>query len=111
MKSKVEKIENSKDIKLEITVEAVKFDAAINDVFKKSAHYFNIPGFRKGKAPMNMVEKMYGTEIFYEDAFNEVVPEAYEEALKEKIGHTPLEVLGGSLLGIIISIVYSYIYY
>ena len=83
MKSKVEKIENSKDIKLEITVEAVKFDAAINDVFKKSAHYFNIPGFRKGKAPMAMVEKVYGTEIFYEDAFNEVVPEAYEEALKE----------------------------
>ena len=83
MKSKVEKIENSKDIKLEITVEAAKFDAAINNVFKKSAHYFNIPGFRKGKAPMNMVEKMYGTEIFYEDAFNEVVPEAYEEALKE----------------------------
>ena len=83
MKSKVEKIENSKDIKLEITVEAEKFDAAINNVFKQSAKYFNIPGFRKGKAPMAMVEKVYGTEIFYEDAFNEVVPEAYEEALKE----------------------------
>ena len=83
MKSKVEKIENSKDVKLEITVEAAKFDEAINNVFKKNAHYFNIPGFRKGKAPMNMVEKVYGTEIFYEDAFNEVVPEAYEEALKE----------------------------
>ena len=83
MKSKVEKIENSKDIKLEITVEAEKFDAAINNVFKQSAKYFNIPGFRKGKAPMSMVEKVYGTEIFYEDAFNEVVPEAYEEALKE----------------------------
>ena len=83
MKSKVEKIENSKDIKLEITIEAEKFDAAINNVFKKSAGYFNIPGFRKGKAPMNMVEKVYGTEIFYEDAFNEVVPEAYEKALEE----------------------------
>ena len=47
MKSKVEKIENSKDIKLEITIEAEKFDAAINNVFKKSAGYFNIPGFRK----------------------------------------------------------------
>ena len=83
MKSKVEKIENSKDIKLEITVEAEKFDAAINNVFKQSAKYFNIPGFRKGKAPMAMVEKVYGTEFFYEDAFNEVVPEDYEEALKE----------------------------
>ena len=83
MKSKVEKIENSKDIKLEITVEAEKFDAAINNVFKQSAKYFNIPGFRKGKAPMSMVEKVYGTEIFYEDAFNDVVPEAYEKALEE----------------------------
>ena len=84
MKSKVEKIENSKDIKLEITVEADKFDNAINDVFKKSAKYFNIPGFRKGKAPMSMVEKVYGTEIFYEDAFNEVVPDIYEKAIKEE---------------------------
>ena len=83
MKSKVEKKEKNKDIKLEITVDAAKFDEAIVNVFKKNAHYFNIPGFRKGKAPMNMVEKVYGTEIFYEDAFNEVVPEAYDKALED----------------------------
>ena len=51
-------------------------------VYTKTAKYFNVPGFRKGKAPMHMVEKMYGTEIFYEDAFNELVPGIFEEELK-----------------------------
>ena len=83
MKSKVEKTENANEVKLEITIEAEKFDAAIKKVYFKSAKYFNIPGFRKGKAPLNIVEKYYGEEIFYEDAFNEVVPEEYEAALKE----------------------------
>ena len=83
MKSKVEKTENANEVKLEITIEAEKFDAAIKKVYFKSAKYFNIPGFRKGKAPINIVEKYYGEEIFYEDAFNEVVPEEYEAALKE----------------------------
>ena len=52
-------------------------------VYFQNAKYFNIPGFRKGKAPMNIVEKYYGAQIFYEDAFNEVATEAYEEALTE----------------------------
>ena len=52
-------------------------------VYAKSAKYFNIPGFRKGKAPMAIVEKQYGPEIFYEDTFNEIVPEEYERELKE----------------------------
>ena len=52
-------------------------------VYFKSAKYFNIPGFRKGKAPMQIVEKYYGPEIFYEDAFNEVAQEALEEAVEE----------------------------
>ncbi len=52
-------------------------------VYFQNAKYFNIPGFRKGKAPMNIVEKYYGEQIFYEDAFNEVATEAYEEAIKE----------------------------
>ena len=52
-------------------------------VYFQNAKYFNIPGFRKGKAPMNIVEKYYGAQIFYEDAFNEVASEAYEEALDE----------------------------
>ena len=84
MNVKVEKTENNNEVKLEITVEAEKFDSAIKSVFNKNAKYFNIPGFRKGKAPFYIVEKTYGSQIFYEDAFNEVAGSAYEEALKEK---------------------------
>ena len=83
MNCKVEKTENANEVKLEITIEAEKFDEAIKKVYFKSAKYFNIPGFRKGKAPMQIVEKYYGKEIFYEDAFNEVVAEEFEKALKE----------------------------
>ena len=83
MNCKVEKTKNANEIKLEITVEAAKFDEAIKKVYFKSAKYFNIPGFRKGKAPMQIVEKYYGPEIFYEDAFNEVAQEALEEAVEE----------------------------
>ena len=83
MKNKMEKTQNANEIKLELTVEAEKFDEAIKKVYFKSAKYFNIPGFRKGKAPIQIVEKYYGKEIFYEDAFNEVAGEALEEAVKE----------------------------
>ena len=83
MNCKVEKTKNVNEVKLEITVEAAKFEEAIKKVYFKSAKYFNIPGFRKGKAPMQIVEKYYGKEIFYEDAFNEVAGEALEEAVKE----------------------------
>ena len=83
MKCKVEKTKNANEVKLEITVEAEKFNDAIKKVYFKSAKYFNIPGFRKGKAPMQIVEKYYGKEIFYEDAFNEVAGEALDEAVKE----------------------------
>ncbi len=83
MKCKVEKTKNANEVKLNVTIEAEKFDEAIKKVYFKSAKYFNIPGFRKGKAPMNIVEKYYGKEIFYEDAFNEVVPEELEKAVEE----------------------------
>ena len=83
MKCKVEKTKNANEVKLEITVEAEKFNDAIKKVYFKSAKYFNIAGFRKGKAPMNIVEKYYRKEIFYEDAFNEVAGEALDEAVKE----------------------------
>jgi len=83
MSIKFEKTENNNELKLEFTIEAQKFDEAMKKVYGKTAKYFNIPGFRKGKAPMAMVEKQYGTEIFYEDTFNELVPEIYEKELKE----------------------------
>ena len=83
MNCKVEKTKKANEVKLEITVEAEKFENAMKKVYFQNAKYFNIPGFRKGKAPMNIVEKYYGAQIFYEDAFNEVATEAYEEALTE----------------------------
>ena len=83
MKCKLEKTENANEVKFEITVEAEKFEDAIKKVYFQNAKYFNIPGFRKGKAPMQIVEKYYGKEIFYEDAFNEVAQGALEEAITE----------------------------
>lgn len=84
MKVKVENIKDkANEVKLEFTVEAEKFDEAIQNVYKKNAKYFNIPGFRKGKAPFKMVEKAYGIQIFYEDAFNEVATEVYSKGLED----------------------------
>ncbi len=59
------------------------FDAALNKAYKKAVRNITIPGFRKGKAPRAIVEKMYGKEVFYEDAVNELLPTAYEDAIKD----------------------------
>ncbi len=83
MNCKLEKTENANEVKLEITIEAEKFENAIKKVYFQNAKYFNIPGFRKGKAPQNIVEKYYGKEIFYEDAFNQILPDEYEKAISE----------------------------
>ena len=83
MNVKVENTDNKNEVKLTFNIEAEKFEEAIKKVYSKTAKYFNIPGFRKGKAPMQLVERQYGSAIFYEDAFNELVPEIYDEAIKE----------------------------
>ena len=83
MSIKVEKTDNKNELKLEFTVEAQKFDETMKKVYFKTVKYFNIPGFRKGKAPMNIIERYYGKEIFYEDTFNEILQEVYDNALKE----------------------------
>ena len=83
MSVKIEKTKNNNELKLEFTIEAKKFDEGLKKVYAKTAKYINIPGFRKGKAPMAIVEKHYGPEVFYEDTFNEIVPEEYERELKE----------------------------
>ena len=83
MSIKVEKTENTNELKLTFTVPAEKFDEGMKKVYTKTANYFNIPGFRKGKAPMALVERTYGSEIFYEDTFNEIVPEIFENEVKE----------------------------
>ncbi len=83
MNVKVENAEGKNEVKLTFNVEAEKFEEAMKKVYTKTAKYFNIPGFRRGKAPMQLVERQYGSAIFYEDAFNELVPEIYDEAIKE----------------------------
>lgn len=82
MSVQVEKLEKSM-AKLTITVEADKFEAAVNQAYQKNKNKIALPGFRKGKAPRAMIEKMYGPEVFYEDAANLVIPDAYGEAAKE----------------------------
>ena len=83
MSVKVEKTDKKNEVKLGFTIEAVKFEEAIKTVYVKNQKYFSVPGFRKGKVPMAMVEKHYGIEVFYEDAFNEVVGPVYEEELEK----------------------------
>ena len=83
MKCKVEKTENANEVKLELTIEAQKFEEAIKKVYFQSAKYFNIPGFRKGKAPKVVIETQYGKGVFYNDAIDMLFPEVYPEAIKE----------------------------
>lgn len=68
---------------LKIGIDAETFGAAVNSVFRKQVRNITVPGFRKGKAPRAIIEKMYGKGVFYEDAINQLIPEAYENALKE----------------------------
>ena len=82
MSSKVEKLEANK-VKVEITVSAHDFDEAVDKAFKKNAPKISIPGFRKGKAPRSVIERMYGKEVMFEDAFNIVAQPAYEAAIDE----------------------------
>lgn len=82
MNVKLEKKEKN-IVELEIEVDAEVFEEGLEKSFKKNAKKFNIPGFRKGKAPRSIVERYYGPEVLYEDALNEVFPIAYEEAVKE----------------------------
>jgi len=83
MNSKLEKTDKKNEVKLEITVEKEKFNNGIKQAYFKNAKYFSIPGFRKGKAPQNIIERQYGEDIFCEEAFNEVAPEAYDAAIEE----------------------------
>ena len=82
MSLQVEKLENNM-AKLTIEVSAEELEKAIEKVFQKQKKNISIPGFRKGKVPRQMVEKMYGKEVFYEDAANELIPAAYEKAYDE----------------------------
>jgi trigger factor len=80
--SEAEQIEKCK-IKLTITVGPERLREGLSYAYNRSKHYFNIPGFRKGKAPRRIIEQMYGKEVFHEDAMNFILPDAYEAALEK----------------------------
>lgn len=82
MSLQVEKLEKNM-AKLTIEASAEELEAAIEKAYQKNKNKISVPGFRKGKVPRKMIEKMYGAAIFYEDAANEIIPEAYEKALEE----------------------------
>lgn len=82
MSLQVEKLENNM-AKLTIEVSAEELEKAIEGAFQKSKNKISIPGFRKGKVPRKMIEQMYGKSVFYEDAANDLIPDAYEKALEE----------------------------
>lgn len=82
MEVKVENVEKNV-VKLVIEVESDVFDEGMERSFKKNAHRFNVPGFRKGKAPRPIVERHYGEQVLYEDAINIVCGEAYDKAIKD----------------------------
>lgn len=82
MSVQVEKLEKNM-AKLTIEVSADEFEAALEKAYNKNKGKITLPGFRKGKAPRKMIEKMYGAGIFYEDAANEIIPEAYAKAADE----------------------------
>ncbi len=82
MSLQLDKLENNM-AKLTIEVPAEELEAAIEKAFQKNKNKISVPGFRKGKVPRKIIEQMYGKEIFYEDAANYLIPEAYDKAVKE----------------------------
>ena len=82
MTSTFEKLSSNK-VKLNFTVEPEKFEEGIKKAYQKMVKKINIPGFRRGKAPMKVIEAHYGESVFYEDAFDAIFPEIYQAALTE----------------------------
>lgn len=82
MSVKVENLEKNM-AKLTVEVDAADFDQALTEAYRKNKGRFNLPGFRRGRAPMQMIEKMYGPQVFYEDALNGLLDKSYPDAAKE----------------------------
>ena len=103
---KAEKAEKSAFV-LEFSVDKETFEKAVNKVYRKQVGNINIPGFRKGKAPRAIIERMYGKGIFFEDAANDLLPDAYEAALNESgvkpVGRAEFDILSIDDNGIVFS--------
>ncbi len=104
--TKSEVIEKNR-YELQFSVDKATFDAAVSAVYRKQVKNITVPGFRKGKAPRSIIEKMYGTGVFYEDAINDLIPDAYTEALKEAaldtVGQPEFDVISIDENGVVLS--------
>ncbi|MBQ4091568.1 MAG: trigger factor [Clostridia bacterium] len=103
---KNEKAENS-CVKLEFSVDKATFDAACEKVYRRQVKKINVPGFRAGKAPKSIIEKMYGKGVFYEDAINDLIPDNYNQALKESgieaVGQPEIDIVSIDENGLVLS--------
>ena len=102
------KAENEKSVyTLEFSVEKDVFEKAVSNAYRKQVGKISVPGFRKGKAPRSVIEKMYGKGFFYEDAINEVLPDAFDEALKESkldmVGQPEFDIVSIDDNGVVLS--------
>ncbi len=92
---------------LQISVDSATFNAAVSAVYRKQAKNITVPGFRKGKAPRAIIEKMYGAGVFYEDAINDLIPEAYTKAIEEAkidaVGQPEFDVVSIDENGLVLS--------
>ena len=93
---------------LEIAIDKQTFDAAVDKVYRKQVKNINVPGFRKGKAPKSVIEKMYGQGVFFEDAINDLIPANYEDAIKESgiepVGQPEFDVVSLDENGLVLSV-------
>ena len=103
---KTENIEKNR-YELQIAVDSAKFNAAVSAVYHKQAKNITVPGFRKGKAPRAIIEKMYGKGVFYEDAINDLIPEVYVDAVAEAkldvVGQPEFDVVSIDENGLVLS--------
>ena len=92
---------------LEFAIDKATFDAAVDKVYRKQVKNINVPGFRKGKAPKSVIEKMYGQGVFFEDAINDLIPENYEAAVKEAdiipVGQPEIDIVSIDENGLVLS--------
>ena len=104
--TKCESIEKNR-FELQFSVDKATFDAAVDKVYRKQVKSITVPGFRKGKAPKSIIEKMYGTGVFYEDAINDIIPVAYPAALEESkldvVGQPELDIVSIDENGLVLS--------
>ena len=109
MKLLKQEVGEKSTVKIEFSVDKEVFDKAVEKVYRRQVKKINVPGFRAGKAPRAIIEKMYGSGIFYEDAINDLIPENYTEAVKEAglepVGQPDIDIVSIDENGLVLSAV------